>query len=450
MLPANFLNSLKGVAGFERSSFEAVHLSGEQVTSIRINPFKTVNSFKHIPQSIIPWCKHGVYLAERPSFTFDPLFHAGVYYVQEPSSMFLWYLLEQVVGENTLNKKVLDLCAAPGGKSTLLQNYFTDGLVVSNEVIKSRASVLVENCTKWGYPNSIITNNDPDHFNKLPNYFDVIVVDAPCSGSGLFRKDPLTIQEWKNEHVLHCSMRQERILTSILPSLKENGLLIYSTCSYSVEENEQIADWLVNEMHLTAMELTIPSDWNIVKTESKCAHAPGYRFYPNLVKGEGFFIAVFKKIDCTNSIKYKEIKLAKPSRTELEIAQSFYPIPPHFASFKQQEAIRILPEKHFIHLQELAAALYIKRAGIELGIVKNSHFVPSHDLSVSILNKSCLPFIDINLDQAIQYLKRKEIQLDGPNGWCLLKYEENALGWIKKMPNRINNYYPAEWRILKE
>lgn len=448
-LPNIFLNSLNGVAGFDQSAFEAIHQSGEQVTSIRKNPFKNATVLNGISQTPIPWCKYGYYLAERPSFTFDPFFHAGAYYVQEPSSMFLWHVLEQLFGANTQQKKVLDLCAAPGGKSTLLQSYFADGLVVSNEVIKSRAAILVENSTKWGQPNSIVTNNDPEHFNKLPDYFDLTVVDAPCSGSGLFRKDPAAINEWSIDNVLHCSMRQERILASILPSLKENGILIYSTCSYSVEEDEQIADWLVNEMQMEAIEIAVPDDWNIIQSKSKKANAPGYRFYPNLVKGEGFFISVFKKNDTAHSVKYKETKLVKPSKSELEHLQSFYPIHNGLISFKQNEAIRIFPANYFANLQQLAAVLYIKKAGIEMGTVKTNHFIPAHELAVAVLDKSSLPSIEVNQEQAVLYLQRKELQLEGANGWCLLKLEDTCLGWVKKLPNRINNYYPAEWRILK-
>ena len=196
-LPQSLLQSLAGVPGFDREAFEAVHASGEQVTSIRLNPEKTTD---HRPQTtdLIPWCPYGRYLSSRPSFTFDPTFHAGAYYVQEASSMFLWHALKESAGTDT-KKKVLDLCAAPGGKGTLLASYFTDGLVVANEVIKSRAAILVENITKWGSDQVVVTNNDPFHFQSLPGFFDVMVIDAPCSGSGLFRKDPDAINEWSED-----------------------------------------------------------------------------------------------------------------------------------------------------------------------------------------------------------------------------------------------------------
>ncbi|MDP1841887.1 MAG: RNA methyltransferase, partial [Sediminibacterium sp.] len=204
-----------------------------------------------------------------------------------------------------------------------------------------------------------------------------------------------------------------------------------------------------NEMQMEAIEINVPDAWNIVQSKSSKTHAVGYRFYPNLVKGEGFFITVFKKNAATNSSKYKESKLVKPVKAELEQLQSFYPMPNGFTSFKQNEAIRIFPECFCAILQQLAAVLYIKKAGIEMGIVKTNSFIPAHELAVSILDKTNLPYIELNKEQAVQYLQRKELHLEGSNGWCLLKLEGTCLGWVKKLPNRINNYYPAEWRILK-
>ncbi|MFZ2783689.1 MAG: RNA methyltransferase [Sediminibacterium sp.] len=449
-LPVELLAALSHVKGFDRSAFETVHQSGEQVTSIRLNPFKPSESLKDLYESPLPWCSHAWYLKERPFFTFDPVFHGGAYYVQEASSMFLWYLLQQITGTATAGKNVLDLCAAPGGKSTLLSTYFADGLVVSNEVIKSRSAILVENLTKWGQPNVVVTNNDPDHFSKLEGFFDVIVVDAPCSGSGLFRKDPAAIEEWSEQNVQHCSQRQERILASILPALKEDGLLIYSTCSYSVEEDERIADWLVLEKDMESLPVTVPAEWNIVQTEAEQTGATGFRFYPNRVKGEGFFVAAFRKKTATTAPRYKELQLVSPTRSEAALLQAFYPIPEGYATFKQQEAIRLFPASYMNALRQLASALYIKKAGIEIGSIKGKDLIPSHELAVSILDKSGLRVVTVDKDQALQYLRRKELRLEAPVGWCLLQYGGVCLGWVKVLPNRINNYYPAEWRILKD
>ncbi|HTE07655.1 MAG TPA: RsmB/NOP family class I SAM-dependent RNA methyltransferase, partial [Flavitalea sp.] len=266
-LPEKLLASLKDVQGYDESSFRSVHGSGEQVVSLRINPKKNDQGLPGLinPALKVPWSSTGYYLEERPFFTFDPLLHAGAYYVQEASSMFL----EQVIKTSRdLNQplKALDLCAAPGGKSTLIQAMITrDSLLVSNEVIRSRVPVLTENLVKWGSPNAVITNNDPQDFSRLPAYFDLMVVDAPCSGSGLFRKDPSAIAEWTEEAVEQCSLRQKRILSAALPAQASNGLLVYSTCSYSLEEDEGIADWLVRDFGLEPLRIPVEAQWNIVE-----------------------------------------------------------------------------------------------------------------------------------------------------------------------------------------
>ncbi len=300
-LPAALTSSLLEVKGFNKETFEQVHESGEQVTSIRLNP-KKIKSIGNItfPGEVIatpvPWNSNGYYLDQRPSFTADPLLHAGAYYVQEASSMFLEEALKQAA-DLSAPLKLLDLCAAPGGKSTLVQSLISEsGLLISNEVIKTRVNILTENMIKWGAPNVIVTNNDPRDFQQLDEYFDVIIVDAPCSGSGLFRKDPAAVTEWSEQSVQLCSLRQQRILSDILPSLKPGGLLIYSTCSYSTAEDEQVADWLIEENHLSGVSLTIPAEWNVVESASPLHNAPGYRFYPDQVRGEGFYIALFRKL----------------------------------------------------------------------------------------------------------------------------------------------------------
>ena len=448
-LPQSLLQSLANVPGFNTETFEAVHASGEQVTSIRLNTEKTTD---YRPQNTnpIPWCPSGQYLPTRPSFTLDPTFHAGAYYVQEASSMFLWHVLKDCVGTDT-KKKVLDLCAAPGGKSTLLASYFTDGLMVANEVIKLRAAILVENITKWGSDHVIVTNNDPSHFQSLPGFFDVMVIDAPCSGSGLFRKDPNAINEWSDDNVQLCSQRQQRILVDILPALNEDGILIYSTCSYSMEEDEAIADWLVSEMNMESRRLNIDRTWGIVETNSPDTNAFGYRFYPDRIKGEGFFIAAFQKKTGVDIARLKELRLPMPSKQELQLIHSFIPIPEAFILFKQGESIRGIKQEWLANLQVLAQCLYIKKAGIEIGTIKGKDVIPGHELALSSLGRAAFTPIELTLEQALQYLRRKELLIgDAPKGWNLVGYGGLPLGWVKVLPNRINNYYPAEWRILKE
>lgn len=465
MLPPQLIQSLEGIKGFNSKAFEAVHVSGEQVTSVRLNRLKAESlkqnaksmedaalSLKPLAFSIkkpVPWCENGFYLSERPSFTFDPLFHAGAYYVQEASSMFLWEMIKQTVGTAT-NKKVLDLCAAPGGKSTLLASYFTDGLIVSNEVIKSRAAILTENIIKWGADNVVVTNNDPKDFQRLENYFDLIVIDAPCSGSGLFRKDPNAINEWSEENVNLCSLRQQRIVADVLPALKQNGILIYSTCSYSKQEDEDVLDWLMENYQLSTVHCPLSGEWGIVEVQSDKHQAFGYRFYPDQIKGEGFFIAAFKKINGEEDSYHSEQNLQLANKQELEQLRSFIPLPQTYSVFKQNEALRAIKETWLTALKQLAKHLYIKKAGVELGTIKGKDFIPSHELAVSMLPLQSLAAVELSKEAALQYLKRKEFVTDAPKGWTLVKYCGLSLGWIKVLPNRINNYYPQEWRILKD
>ena len=363
--------------------------------------------------------------------------------------MFLWEMLKQTVGTAT-NKKVLDLCAAPGGKSTLLASYFKDGLIVSNEVIKSRAAILTENIIKWGADNVVVTNNDPKDFQRLENYFDVIVIDAPCSGSGLFRKDPNAINEWSEENVNLCSLRQQRIVADVLPALKQNGILIYSTCSYSKQEDEEVLDWLMENYQLSTVHCPLSGEWGIVEVQSDKHQAFGYRFYPDQIKGEGFFIAAFKKINGEEDSYHSEQNLQLANKQELEQLRSFIPLPQTYSVFKQNEVLRAIKETWLTALKQLAKHLYIKKAGVELGTIKGKDFIPSHELAVSMLPLQSLAAVELSKEAALQYLKRKEFVTDAPKGWTLVKYCGLALGWIKVLPNRINNYYPQEWRILKD
>lgn len=456
MLPSALLASLEGLKGFQRQAFEAVHASGVQLTSVRLNPMKPAAVTLSAAQTIqpifaapVPWCAGAWYLSERPSFTFDPLFHAGAYYVQEASSMFLWKVLTEHIPSPT-GKKVLDLCAAPGGKSTLLAAYFKEGLVVSNEVIKSRAAILVENITKWGADQVIVTNNDPSHFQSLPHYFDVIVVDAPCSGSGLFRKDHDAIKEWSEDNVQLCSQRQQRIITDVLPALKEDGLLIYSTCSYSREEDEAILDWLVENHGLCSLNCSPEAAWNITETESERQKARGYRFYPNQVKGEGFFIAVLRKTGVAADSHYPGHALPTPTKAELGLLQSFLPLPAEYFLFKQTDHFRAFKKEWEMNLNILAKNLYIKKAGVAFGMLKGKDVIPSHELALSYLDLQSLAAVEVDKATALLYLKKKDLMVTAGKGWNLIRHCGLNLGWAKVLPNRLNNYYPGEWRILKD
>lgn len=465
-LPSAFLNSLKHLDSFDREAFEKIHESGEQVTSVRLNPFKQLRegffqqqiaasdqpSTKSVDK--IPWCQNGFYLAERPSFTLDPLFHAGAYYVQEASSMFLEQALQQTTD---LSKpiKILDLCAAPGGKSTLIQSLISkESLLVSNELIKARVTILAENITKWGAANVIVTNNDPVHFKRLPDFFDVIVVDAPCSGSGLFRKDFNAINEWNEPHVEGCSIRQQRILTDALPSLKEAGILIYSTCSYSTAENEANADWLIENMQMESHQLAIDKNWGIVQTQSDRHGAYGYRFYPDKVKGEGFFIAAFKKTGNNNTTDNKQLSKKygeKLSKMAIEVVSPFLQNSADHYFIQQSDEAFAIPLQLENDVAIIQSNLYIKKAGIKLGQIMRSELIPDHQLALSNILNTSIPAIETDKETALQYLRRQEIKIDSTlKGWALITHKQLPLGWMKVLANRINNYYPKEWRILNK
>ncbi|MBK8522385.1 MAG: RNA methyltransferase [Chitinophagaceae bacterium] len=468
-LPTELIRSLQNTKGFNEEAFKAVHQSGIQITSIRFNPNKLAYSLKASPtggglEGAVPWSSNGYYLKERPSFTLDPLFHAGAYYVQEASSMFLEEVLKQTV-DLTEPLKVLDLCAAPGGKSTLIQSIISaDSLLVSNEVIKTRVNILAENITKWGAANVIVTNNDPKDFQRLQNYFDVIVVDAPCSGSGLFRKDPNAINEWSENNVALCAQRQQRILSDIMPSLKDGGVLVYSTCSYSKAEDEAIADWLAEELKLHAgqavgksIQLKLEASWGIVETVSEGSGSFGYRFYPDKVKGEGFFIAAFRKP--LSSVAISEVKSQKSkvkskqafTAKEIEAVKPFLVNADNYFYIKQHEEIIAMP----LHLQNdlaiIQSSLYIKKAGVRLGTIIRNELIPAHDLAVSCIIHPSIPKLDVDAETALQYLRKMDITAETDmKGWVLLTAQQLPIGWIKIMPNRTNNYYPKDWRILNK
>lgn len=463
-LPPALISSLQYATGFDEAAFKAVHQSGEQVTSVRLNPFKISNagvsdsdpqlSIINYQLTTVPWCSNGIYLSQRPSFTSDPLFHAGAYYVQEASSMFVEEALKQTV-DLTQPLRVLDLCAAPGGKSTLIQSLLTDkSLLVSNEVIKTRVNILAENITKWGAANVIVTNNDPKDFQRLEQYFDVVVVDAPCSGSGLFRKDPEAITEWSEQNVQLCSQRQQRILADILPSLKEDGVLIYSTCSYSEDEDEAIADWLVEEMNMEGMRLKVEESWGIIETVAAKHGAYGYRFYPDKVKGEGFFIAAFKKtggIDAAKTAKRQKSKSEKLTSKEAAIVQPYLNIPDDFFFIKQKDEVLAIAKVFEDDLVAIQHALYIKKAGVKLGTVIRNELIPDHELAISNIINPSQPAVAVDEATALQYLRRNDIAVDtSVKGWALITRLQQPLGWAKILPNRINNYYPREWRILNK
>ena len=447
-LPPALLESLRGTKGYNEKAFVKVHENPAPLTSIRLNTQKSPGI--RFPSTKIPWTVSGCYLQERPSFTFDPLFHAGCYYVQEASSMFLEQAFRQLVDLNS-KLKVLDMSAAPGGKSTHIQSLINkESLLVSNEVIKSRSLVLKDNIVKWGAKNVVVTQNDPRDFSRLGDYFDVVVVDAPCSGSGLFRRDESAMDEWSLNNIALCSQRQQRILVDAWHCLKQDGILIYSTCSYSREENENILEWIFNEFPCQGLKLKLDAAWDI--TEVKLPNGlSAYRFWPDKVKGEGFFLACVRKTgreDYNAGVtKTKQEGLSKKEITELENwirTDGLY-------FFKSKENVYAWPIDHVTEFNFLLKKLHVIYSGVLVGEFVRNKFIPSHELSMTDLISDDIPFTELSEEQAIKYLRRDEIKISGDlKGWTLVKYEGFNLGWVNVLANRVNNYYPKALRILKE
>jgi 16S rRNA C967 or C1407 C5-methylase (RsmB/RsmF family)/NOL1/NOP2/fmu family ribosome biogenesis protein len=468
LLPDIFLDSLKKNPGFDREAFVRVH-AGKPATGIRLNPLKcpaSEISLKEGSSSLfsfplgakIPWSTMGYFLADRPSFTLDPLMHAGVYYVQDPSSMFLEQALRCTApGHKPL--RVLDLCASPGGKSTLTLSLLPSGsLLVSNEVIQSRTGVLRENLVKWGAHNVFVTQNDPADFGRLENYFDIILVDAPCSGSGLFRKDPESIRTWDEKNVMHCAHRQQRILRDVWPSLRMGGSLIYSTCSYSKEENEDILDFLLQEYKAEARGLILPvtlqgRNWQIIETRGSAPDSAGYRFYPDKLDGEGFFLACIRK-EGDGEFSYPKSHKAPwstPGPPEIARADPWLADGRSLAYFSLQEKLFAFPEGLWQDLSFLGSRLYLKKAGVCIGKMAGNELVPSHELALSTLSSPGLPVRDLSLEESLQYLRKEEFPYAmGRKGWTLVRFRQQNLGWVKVLDKRVNNYYPKEWKIYKK
>ena len=445
-LPFDFCEEIKALLKEEYDHFLSAIDTPEPV-SIRLNRQKVSASPALEP---VAWCGNGYYLNRRPTFTFDPLFHAGAYYVQEASSMFLAQAVEQLLPAPV---KALDLCAAPGGKSTLLLDSLPQGsLLVANEVIKSRAQVLNDNIKKWGCANAVVTSNDPSHFARLNDYFDFILADVPCSGEGMFRKDADAIAEWSAANVELCAARQQRIIKEVWPALKPGGLLIYSTCTYNTKENEDNIDWICSELGAGTVELAANKDWNISNALKGGRHC--CRFFPHRVKGEGFFLSVVRK----NGSVPEEQKIAIPAKTTKERGKGNTSFPhrdwinePNRFTFEvTEQEVTAYPVALKDDMLFLNKQLRPLSSGLQVATLKGREWAPSHALALSSdFARSAFPSAELNLDETIRYLRRDTIELpDGLTaGYVLVTYKNVPLGWVKNIGRRSNNLYPQEYRI---
>ena len=408
-------------------------------------PFTTQPDWKKVPWSPATWLLPTEY---KPAY--EPAFHGGAFYVQEPSSTFLDHVLSHL-DDAVEPKRILDLSAAPGGKSTLLQAFFPKALLVANEVVRSRTGTLIENLVRWGATHAVVTQNDPRDFAGLDGYFDLILVDAPCSGEGLFRKDHASRDSWTMDLAHHCSLRQQRILADVLPALKPGGRLIYSTCTYNPAENEAQVSWLAETFDLAGVEIPVDVDWGIETTpvESRSGQLPVFRFWPHRLAGEGFFLAVLQKDGQRHRNKQSASHRSRGKRvtdewlpylTEPDVYVQPSDLPPGIA----------FPAEFESDLALLRGHLKVTHAGIRLGQRKGDHWVPAHDLAMSQALNAGFRCVDLGRDEALDYLSHQALQrtLELEPGWLLARHEGCTLGWVKvTRQGQWKNHHPIHWRL---
>lgn len=442
-LPIKFVENLQDILKEDYSKFES-SLSSSSPVSVRFNPLKPYQNDFETDGKVL-WSENGYYLKDRPKFTLDPAFHAGAYYVQEASSMFIEYVFKNYV-DHSRPLRVLDLSAAPGGKATLLASLLKeDDVLVANEVIKSRVKILKENLTKWGYPNTIVTNQDPETFIDLEGFFDVVLVDAPCSGEGLFRKNPDAVKEWSEENVLMCSARQKRILSAAGLLVAPDGLLIYSTCTYNSQENQENAEWLTRTFPFETIPIDFPEEWGIVKAD------PGLQFFPHKVRGEGFYVAAFRNTNRETGYKLVKPTLHRLPKNETASLKSWIH-PDMFDNYeyfiRKDGRISAISKTVLPEFGTVLRALHKRSSGLELGLFKGKNFIPDHSLALSGIVSDKIPRIELSKEEALLYLKKENIETSQKGkGWALANYRGLDLGWLKIIGNRTNNYLPTELRI---
>ena len=413
----------------------------------------------------VPWTSGTYYLAERPNFAQQPLFNAGLYYVQDPSCTYLESVWRTLYGTSAANsspqapKRVLDLCAAPGGKSTHLADLMNErGLLVSNEVISSRAATLAENMAKWGVANSVVTNSDPSAFSKLQNLFDLILVDAPCSGEGMFRKNPDAIGEWSLNNVKLCAQRQRRILNDIWPALRQGGYLIYSTCTFNHLENADNVQYIVEELGAEVIPLA-PQEWELLRScgveavgEGKAASL-GYQFLPGLTRGEGQFFAILRKRAAEEAASGRDAEGACAPEREIRWHKEI-----------KGDLLKLLPEQLVPEIKLLSKHLKIVSSGRAVATLLASKrggvaLVPHADLALSLHIGTILDYlwdnykfkverVELPLEQIQAFLAKEPLLLpDAPTGYLLLTYKSAGIGFVKNLGNRCNSLLPNARRI---
>ena len=428
-------------------------LSGEPSVSVRINPAKAgspTEIFGNLVSGPVEWNRHAAFLSERPAFTLDPLIHAGAYYVQDSSAMFpgkaFRDVLDKVLESGIISPKVLDLCAAPGGKTTDISASLREScrggyLLISNEIMKQRAAVLADNAAVWGDPSVVVTSVDPKAFGTLPGFFDIIVADVPCSGEGMFRKDDEAVSQWSEENVALCQARQRRIVADVWPSLAEGGLLVYSTCTFNNLENDDNVKWICSEF---GAEIIGIDSCGLLRTECGVSLVPGF------VRGEGQYCAVLRKTSpsagtaaCSGRQQDRWQKLPEAHASIIRPL-----LDEEMAMIVKDGRIVAVPEYVRCVLSMLEPLRPLAR-GLAVGMFKGKDFIPDADLALSLsLRRGAFNEFEVNRETALSFLHRDPVRLpDAERGMLLLVYRGLPIGFVKNLGNRCNSLHPLHRRI---
>ena len=459
-IPKDFLETSVSIFGRESEEFLA-SLDSEPSLGIHINAEKMQKTGVVIPDNAerVEWTSNGFYLKSRPRFTFDPFLHAGAYYVEEPSSMFVEKALNYIQKDIRIDR-ALDLCAAPGGKSIMIRNSMKGGLLVSNEPLSKRAAVLTENLAKWGNPDIIVTSAFPEAFDGLTGFFDLIATDVPCSGEGMFRKDETARSEWSKSNVENCVQRQRDILRTIWPTLRKGGYIIYSTCTFNRREDEENVLFIANELGAEIINLETDADWHICG-DTTGRNLPVYHFFPHKTRGEGFFLALLKKTSDTPPAENRKSKKKKPETVSADGFAEWINCKENFDFHKSKDGIIALRKAFADDYAAISEKLNVICAGVRVCTEKpakfsNSarkpkpQFVPAPGLALSsCLNRKAFPDISLNYSDAIKFLRGESIPLTvyAPRGWVTVSYRNLPLGFANNVGSRLNNSYPPAWRI---
>lgn len=399
--------------------------------------------------SPVPWCDYGYYLSERPKFTFDPRLHQGLYYVQDASSMAIYAALRQIAAGAVA---YLDACAAPGGKTTAAIAALPQGsLVVANEYDFKRAEILAENLAKWGSPYAMATRGDTRKISKLKGIFDIIAVDAPCSGEGMMRKDAKAVEQWTPALTHDCADTQRRIIENVWPALKPGGYMIYSTCTFNRVENEENVQWIIDEFGAEPIEIGVLQDAPGVIGGIE-ADFPCYRFLPGRVRGEGLFMAVLRKpLDGAGRVlsgtKERKDKKARP---ELKTIAKWLDSGSEWQFNMSGDDVYAWPSAHAATMAQVCNTLDAHYPGLHVATIKGKDAIPAHELALSTcVADGAFAVVDVEYETAVSYLQRQSVTLpgDAPRGYVMLRYEGHNLGFVKNLGNRSNNLYPKNWRI---